>query len=466
MPPPENKTTQMKPRRTGLFKRKSLSTELAISLVTVVVVVVGTILFLLYNRQTDYWYKQLQAKADEYAINLSETLAVPLWDFDDEQIRRIGEGYARNDVVTSIVIKNTDDTVLFQYRLDKSTHQIVRERPIEQHGRQIGSVHLALSLDAYRSDQIWLRNIAIVVLAVCLVVITAATGILLRVLMRKPMALLYHGMDRVARGDYDYRFEEIQHEEMINIARRFSDMADKIRQREQSLHKEVAERKRAEQKSRESEARASAILDAIPDIMFQFDRDGRFVDVRGETAELLLPPEKLIGRRAEHVLPDELSRVFEKQLNRAFKNRLVKIFEYQLTLNDGVRHYECRLVSVSDHLALGIVRNITPQVTAAEEKRRLLDQLQRAQKMEAIGMLAGGVAHDLNNILSGLVSYPELILMDLAPDSPLQKPIRTIQHSGERAANIVQDLLTLARRGVSVAEIVNLNPVKSGYKIA
>jgi two-component system cell cycle sensor histidine kinase/response regulator CckA len=79
-------------------------------------------------------------------------------------------------------------------------------------------------------------------------------------------------------------------------------------------------------------------------------------------------------------------------------------------------------VAVSDDLALGMSRNITEQVTAAAEKRRLLDQLQRAQKMEAIGMLAGGVAHDLNNVLSGLVSYPELILMDLPEQSPLRNP--------------------------------------------
>jgi nitrogen-specific signal transduction histidine kinase len=110
-----------------------------------------------------------------------------------------------------------------------------------------------------------------------------------------------------------------------------------------------------------------------------------------------------------------------------------------------------------------MVRDITERVTAAEEKKRLLDQLQRAQKMEAIGILAGGVAHDLNNVLSGLVSYPELILMELPENSPLEKSIRTIQRSGERAANIVQDLLTLARRGVSVSEIVNLNEVINDY---
>ncbi len=463
MTPTEDKTPEWKKRPLGLFRHRSLSTELAISLVTVVAVVVGVILVLLYNRQSDYWYRQLQTKADEYAINLSETLAVPMWDFDDEQIRRIGEGYARNDVITTLVILEADGNVLYQYRQDNIFHQIVRQQAIEHRGKKIGAVHLALSLDVFRSDQIWLRNIALFVLVVCLVVITAATDILLKVLMRKPLALLYQGMDRVARGDYDYRFDEIRHEEMINIARRFSNMANKIREREQSLQKEVRDRMQAEQKSRESEARTKAILDAIPDTIFQLDHDGRFIDVRGESEELLLPAERIIGLKAEHFMPDEITRVFRKQLKKSFNIRSVRKFEYQLTVNDQARHYECRLVAVSNQFALGMVRNITQQVTAAEEKQRLIDQLQRAQKMEALGMLAGGVAHDLNNILSGLVSYPELILMDLPPDSPLHQPILTIQRSGERAANIVQDLLTLARRGVSVSEIVNLNQIIQDY---
>jgi len=461
----ENKTPAAKKRHAGLFKfkRRSLSTELAISLVTVVILVVGAILFLLYNRQSDLWYRQLQTKADEYAVNLSETLAVPMWDFDDEQIQRIGEGYTRNNIVTTLIIQDGDGTILYHYQLDTGTHQIRREQPIKHGGKPIGQIRLALSLDTYHSDQIWLRNIAIVVLVVCFVVITTATGILLRVLMRKPMALLYQGMDRVARGDYDYRFDEVHHEEMINIARRFSNMADRIRKREQSLQKEVRDRKQAEQKSREGEARTKAILDAIPDVIFQFDREGRFLDVRGEAEELHTPAEKIIGYRIDRVMPSEISHVFHRQLKAAFDIRCVKVFEYQLSFNNGIRHYECRLVAVSDQLAIGIVRDITRQVSAAEENRRLIDQLQRAQKMEALGMLAGGVAHDLNNILSGLVSYPELILMDLPPKSPLKKPIRTIQRSGERAANIVQDLLTLARRGVSVAEIVNLNQIIQDY---
>ena len=100
---------------------------------------------------------------------------------------------------------------------------------------------------------------------------------------------------------------------------------------------------------------------------------------------------------------------------------------------------------------------------AETEREQLETKLQRARKMEALGTLAGGVAHDLNNILSGLVSYPELMLMDLPPDSPLQRPMKTMKDSGEKAAAIVQDLLTLARRGVAVTEVVSLNRIVREY---
>jgi PAS domain S-box-containing protein len=112
---------------------------------------------------------------------------------------------------------------------------------------------------------------------------------------------------------------------------------------------------------------------------------------------------------------------------------------------------------------LSIGNDITEIKRTAEEKRGLETRLQRAEKMEAIGMLAGGVAHDLNNILSGIISYPELLLMDLPQESRLRKPILTIQKSGERAAAVVQDLLTLSRRGVVAMEVVNLRKIVSEY---
>jgi len=98
------------------------------------------------------------------------------------------------------------------------------------------------------------------------------------------------------------------------------------------------------------------------------------------------------------------------------------------------------------------IRDVTGQI-------EIQNRLENAQKMEAIGLLAGGVAHDLNNILSGLVSYPDMLLVGRAADDPMTKPLQTIKKSGERAAAIVQDLLTLARRNIGAETVVNLNNI-------
>ncbi len=97
------------------------------------------------------------------------------------------------------------------------------------------------------------------------------------------------------------------------------------------------------------------------------------------------------------------------------------------------------------------------------EKKAMEEQLRQAHKMEALGTLAGGVAHDLNNVLSGIVGYPDLLLLKLPENSPLRKPLLSIKETGHKAAAIVQDLLTLARVGVAAYEVLNLNTVISEY---
>ncbi len=93
----------------------------------------------------------------------------------------------------------------------------------------------------------------------------------------------------------------------------------------------------------------------------------------------------------------------------------------------------------------------------------LHDRISRSEKMEAIGLLAGGVAHDLNNILSNTVTYPELALLDLPEDHKLYKPLELTRQAGLRAAAVIQDLLTLARRGSIVRETINLNTLIEEY---
>ena len=97
------------------------------------------------------------------------------------------------------------------------------------------------------------------------------------------------------------------------------------------------------------------------------------------------------------------------------------------------------------------------------KQKELEVQLHRSLKMEAVGVMAGGVAHDLNNILSGIVSYPELLLMNVPKDSELRRPLELIEESGKRAAEVVADMLTVARGAAAVKEPANINTLVKDY---
>lgn len=106
------------------------------------------------------------------------------------------------------------------------------------------------------------------------------------------------------------------------------------------------------------------------------------------------------------------------------------------------------------------VRMIVIDIT---ERRQLEEQLHRDQKMKAIGLMAGGVAHDLNNILSGIITYPELLLLDLEQDSSLRQPLEAIRQSGLDASYVVSDLLTVARGIAANREIIAPNVLIQSY---
>ncbi len=111
-----------------------------------------------------------------------------------------------------------------------------------------------------------------------------------------------------------------------------------------------------------------------------------------------------------------------------------------------------------------IAHNITERKRAEAEKQALTERLQRAEKMEALGTMAGGVAHDLNNVLGIVVGFAELLLCEVSGSDPMRAGLTDILDHGKRAAAIVQDLLTLARRGVSTREVLNLNDMIAEFE--
>ncbi len=231
------------------------------------------------------------------------------------------------------------------------------------------------------------------------------------------------------------------------------------------------ERKRAEDALIESEGKYRTILQSIEDGYYEVDIKGNFTFFNDSMCKILgYTRDELLGMNNRRYTDKENAKKVFKTFNLVYRTgEPSKALDWGLIKKDGSRcSIETSISLIKDSKGesvgfRGVARDVTERRLAEKEKKRLETQLQQAKKMEAIGTLAGGVAHDLNNILSGIVSYPELLLMDLPEESPLRRPLLTIQESGERAATIVQDLLTLARRGVAVMEVVNLNETISDY---
>jgi PAS domain S-box-containing protein len=228
--------------------------------------------------------------------------------------------------------------------------------------------------------------------------------------------------------------------------------------------RDITQRKRVEKALQNSEERYRSIIENIQEGYYEVDIAGNF-SFTNESLRNFLGYEKneMMGMNYRRFTSQtNVAKLFQV-FNQVYRDRTpAKVFDWEVIRKDGAtKTVEASVALIKDLEGHRIgFRGIARDVT---EEKRIKDQLQRAEKMETVGTLAGGVAHDLNNLLSGIVSYPELLLLQLPEDSPFRKPIATIQKSGEKAVAVVQDLLTLARRAVMPTEPVDLNQVVSQF---
>ncbi|MGD9368304.1 MAG: response regulator [Desulfobacteraceae bacterium] len=262
--------------------------------------------------------------------------------------------------------------------------------------------------------------------------------------------------------------EKIQHRLMtsrleLEIAlEKIQKSTDELGESNQQLQAEILERKRVEKALRSSESFLEDIIESIQDGICVLDQN------------LTVQHTNSVMR---HWYPDDLPLV-GKKCYQCFYNRNhpcepcpgLKCLQSGKTEREIISASPDSSIESLEVYSFPIKDNETGEITGfveflrdITERERLESRLAHAQKMEAVGTLAGGVAHDLNNILSGIVSYPDLLLMKLPEDNPMRKTILTVQKSGQKAAAIVQDLLTLARRGVPIHEVVHLGDAISSF---
>ncbi|MBT3805555.1 MAG: response regulator [Desulfobacula sp.] len=223
---------------------------------------------------------------------------------------------------------------------------------------------------------------------------------------------------------------------------------------------------------KKSEKQFRDLFNSISDLIYKQDMEGRFILVNPAMKQLFgYEMEEFIGHRA--------SEFMEPELQYGFGSRYLEVIKKQ-GHHEGIGcyykknkekiyiEYQSALVKPDDAEPYinGIGRDVTEKVLSEGKVRKLQEQVVQSQKMESVGRLAGGVAHDYNNALTSIMGFTELAMMDADPKGPLHADLSQVLKSAKRAKDITRQLLAFARKQTIAPVVLDLNEtVESMFKM-
>ena len=220
--------------------------------------------------------------------------------------------------------------------------------------------------------------------------------------------------------------------------------------------RDITDRKRTEEQLLNRQAEIETLLDNAPDLIMRTDRRLNILFVNSVF-------ERLTGLSAKEITGKPLSNMIEmlgvpfdrvhswvQQVSDVFSDGVSTLVDFQLTVRGRITWLQSRVVPEfsadgSVRTAMSITRDITEQVEAQEALKHAEADLRRSQRMESVGRLAGGVAHDFNNILTAISGYAMFARQDMDPDSQIGKYIAQVLVNVERAARLTRQLLLFSR---------------------
>ncbi|MBI5154772.1 PAS domain-containing protein [Candidatus Poribacteria bacterium] len=221
---------------------------------------------------------------------------------------------------------------------------------------------------------------------------------------------------------------------------------------------DLTELRATEEKLRQATHRNNVLLQALPDLMFLFNAEGVYLDYHAvDPSRLYVPPAEFLGRTCRQVLPGAVADRFERHLAAIRETGQIQEFDYNLTIAGKRMDFEARLIPAGRNEFMAIVRDITAAAEQQIERERLEAELRQLQKMEDMGRVAGGVAHDINNLLMPIMSFTELVAETLPRGDERLNDLEQVLAAARRAAELTKQLLAFARRQPSYPKVLPIN---------
>ena len=227
---------------------------------------------------------------------------------------------------------------------------------------------------------------------------------------------------------------------------------------------DITERRRAEEALRANEQRLRTLFETVHLLVLGLDVQGDveyvnpfFLELTGYTRD------EVIGRRWFEFVPNTQRGPMEGVFGELVEREAHAHYENPIVTKKG----EERLIAWNNNVRRDAQGRPTGTLSIGEditERQRLEQQLRQAQKMEAIGRLAGGVAHDFNNVLTAIFGYTDLMSEDLPPDSPLQRDVAEVRKAAQRAAGLTRQLLAFSRQQVLEPVVLNANDLIEDFE--